>query len=291
MTRGAPAAGVPAPARGPLRPLRAAELAAYRRDGAAVVRGVIPPEWVALVRDAVARLVAAPGPAVLDFTGDGGPRFLSLAFAWTVDDAFAAWALRGPAVEIAGQVLGGSGGVTLFYDQVFAKDPGATTPAPWHQDFPYHPLDGARQVRIWAPLDVVTADSGAVRYLRGSHRWGRVFRPTGFRDTALYSGLDDGYEELPDVESEHPGDDDWLVAEADPGDVVLHHPLTVHGSPGNTSARPRRAITAFYVGDGVTWNPRRRTMFDNPRLTGHVRMPDLAPGGPITCGLFPQVRR
>lgn len=273
-----------------IRPVNDAERAAYERDGAAIVKGVIPDEWVAFMRDAVTQLIEESDPSSQNYADDGAPRFFSLAFPWMFHDAFKAWAIHGPLVEVAGQVLTDAEQVIFFYDQIFAKEPGADTRTPWHQDYSFLPVKGDQQVRIWVPFDTVTADSGAIHYLRGSHKWGKVYHPVGFKNIPIITDtyVNSPYEEMPDFEADYETYD-WLVAEAEPGDLVLHHPRTVHGSLGNLTNNFRRAITSFYVGDKATWQPHEANMFNNKSLTGHVTAPDLVEGGPIECDMFPRV--
>jgi hypothetical protein len=290
MTRSALRVDIEYPQAGLVRPITDAERESYRRDGAAILKGVIPLEWVDYMRAAVARLMERSDASSQNYADDGQPRFFAQAFPSVLDDAFKAWAWYGPVKDIARQVMTDITSLNFFYDQVFAKEPGAGTATPWHQDFPYMPLKGQQILRIWVPCDPVTAERGAVHYLKGSHNWGVVYDPIGFKAipeiTDAY--VDSPYEAQPDFEAAYDSYE-WLIGEAEPGDALLHHPRTVHGSRGNTSGAHRRAVTSIYTGDKVTWNPHPANMFNNKSLTGHVEMPDLEPGGPIDCALFPRV--
>lgn len=290
MTASIHAIDVPFPRTGPLRPISDEERAAYERDGAAIVRDVIAPDWIEYMRAAVTRLLANPDPSSQNYADDGDPRFFSLTFPWLFDDAFKAWAIHGPLKDIAQQIMNDARSITFFYDQVFVKEPGATKATPWHQDLPFLPVAGDQQVRLWVPFDTVTADGGAIHYLKGSHRWNVIYHPVGFKDIPIITDTyrNSPYEDMPDFDAEYDRHD-WLVAEANPGDVLLHHPRTVHGSLGNRTSDYRRAVTSFYVGDQATWNPHPANMFHNKSLTGHVTPPDLAPGDPLECDMFPRV--
>jgi ectoine hydroxylase-related dioxygenase (phytanoyl-CoA dioxygenase family) len=278
------------PAAGLIRPVSTEEKLAYERDGAAIVKGVIPDEWVDFMRNAVDRILDRSDPSSQNYAPDGRPRFFSQTFPWMFDDAFKAWALHGPVVDVAAQVLHDPE-VVFFYDQIFAKEPGDTTAVPWHQDVSYLPMKGEQMVRLWVPFDKVTVASGAIHYLRGSHKWGTIYNPVGFKDIAEITDtyVDSPYTDIPDFEADY-GKYDWLVSEAEPGDLLLHHPMTVHGSRGNTTSGHRRAITSFYVGNSTVWNPHAANMFNNKNLTGHVTAPDLVAGGPVECDMFPRVR-
>lgn len=278
------------PQAGARRPVTDEERENYERDGAAILKGIIPIAWIEYMRAAVDRLLKQSDPSSQNYADDGQPRFFAQAFPWLFDDAFKAWALYGPLKEIAQQVMPAAKHLNFFYDQIFVKEPGGNTATPWHQDFPYLPIAGDQILRIWVPFDAVSADAGAVQYLKGSHKWGVVYHPTGFKAISEITDayLDSPFHDQPDFDAGY-HDYDWLVGEAEPGDALLHHPKTVHGSPGNTTANFRRAVASIYTGDNVTWNPHPANMFKNKSLTGHVEAPDLAGGGPIDCPLFPRV--
>merc|ERR1712146_82372 len=53
--------------------------------------------------------------------------------------------------------------------------------------------------------------------------------------------------------------------DAKPGDVIIHHPRTVHGSRGNTGASGRRRLAASirYIGDDIRWQRKETEMGTN----------------------------
>jgi hypothetical protein len=267
------------PRAGLVRPVSDQEREAYRRDGAAKLKGILPLDWIDFMRRAVTRLMKRSHPSSQNYASEGAPRFFGQSFPWLLDDAFRAWAIDGPPRELAAQVMTGATSINFFYDQIFAKEPHADKAAAWHQDFPYLPLRGEQILRIWVPFDRVTAESGAVHYLKGSHAWGVIYHPRGYKTISEYQ---------PDFDADY-DHYEWLIGEVEPGDALLHHPKVVHGSRGNTTARFRRALTTIYTGNLVTWHPHPASMFNNAAQTGHVEIPSLEPGGPIDCDLFPRV--
>lgn len=282
--------GVDFPKSGLLRPISPEELEAYERDGAAIVRQIIPPEWLEFMGTALDRALGRSDMPAQNYADDGQPRFFSQTFPWMFDDSFKAWALRGPVPEAAKQVLHQAEFINFFFDQIFAKEPGDTKATPWHQDFPFLPLKGDQILRVWVPFDKVTEDSGAIHYLRGSHKWDTIYHPLGFKDISEITDayVDSPYADWPDFEKDH-DKYDWLIAEAEPGDLLLHHPMTIHGSLGNKTSRYRRAVTSMYTGSDVTWYPHSANMFLNKNLTGHVTLPPLVEGGTVNSDLFPQI--
>ncbi|MBA3742631.1 phytanoyl-CoA dioxygenase family protein [Sporichthya sp.] len=281
---------IPIPVARLVRELSVDERTEYERDGAAVVRGVIPLEWVEALSAAVDRLMVASGMPAVDFAAGDGPRFFSLLYSSMFDPVIKAWGGQGPLVELARQVLPETTRLNFYLDQIFAREKGATKVTPFHQDLPYMPLSGTQIIRFWVPLDSVDVDNGAVQYLKGSHR-GPVYRARSFDQTNPVASTYDGAEEfepLPDFAAQYDRHD-WLIGVCEPGDVLLHHPRTVHGSPPNVAIRRRRGLATMYTGDDVRYAPRATSAAANTALTGHVPRPDLAPGDPIDCELFPRV--
>jgi ectoine hydroxylase-related dioxygenase (phytanoyl-CoA dioxygenase family) len=108
-------------------------------------------------------------------------------------------------------------------------------------------------------VDVVDRENGAMGYVPGSHRWGKTFKPSDFATTSgtfpevggiSLEGLDTLPEDLLDnVEIRY--------FDAEPGDVIVHHWATLHGSRGNVSAsRTRRAASIRYALDGCCFYKR-----------------------------------
>ena len=62
------------------------------------------------------------------------------------------------------------------------------------------------------------------------------------------------------------------------GEASFHHPLTLHGSEGNRSDRPRRAMVINVMLDGT------RSLSDEPLLAGVDAIPD---GQPVGGQFFP----
>lgn len=141
--------------------------------------------------------------------------------------------------------------LNFWEDTTFVKTPGATLRTPFHQDYTYFQISGGKCCIVWIPLDEVTPENGALEYVIGSHKWGQEFAPSVFvSQTPL---PESPYQRLPDIEC-HREDFDIRTISAKPGDVIVHHVLTVHGAKGNCSSNAlRRGISFRYCGDDVRY--------------------------------------
>lgn len=266
-------------------PLIAEAAEALRRDGAAVIRGVVPPDWLRRMRAAIETELSGASPTAAEYGRQAG-RFYGDFFLWLRNPEFRAFALESPLPSIAAGLMG-SGRANLFYDQLFVKEPGSVEPTPWHQDLPYWPVMGGQVVSIWVPFDPVGPENGVVTYVRGSHLWGRTFRPKAFDEANAGAFAASPHEPLPDIDAE-PECYDFVTWRLEPGDVLAHLGLTIHGAAGNTTAATRRrALALRYTGDDARYDPRPGTFMDIDHVRAHVPEPGLAPGAPMGGALFP----
>lgn len=280
----------------PLRAVTDAERAAFERDGVVRLRGIYPAAWVAYLEAQLDDVFDGRSDRAMDqrsVTGastdgirvdmvalatglrrarpeaklavDGGPGAAPVGRSIVETDA-AFWHrgmrqhnLHGPLPAIVAAVTGSSK-VNFYSDQLFLKEAGSLMRTPFHQDKPYFLVDGGDVAVCWVPVDRVSTDNGPMGYVLGSHRWGATFKPSDFvTETGTFperDGIDfDGLDDLPPISAaEH----DLVYLEAEPGDVIVHHWATIHGSAGNvsTSAR-RRAASVRYACDGCTFHQRQ----------------------------------
>jgi ectoine hydroxylase-related dioxygenase (phytanoyl-CoA dioxygenase family) len=119
---------------------------------------------------------------------------------------------------------------------------GAVTAARWHRDSPLWPLRGDQLTSVWFSLEPVDAETGAMRFVPGSHLDG---------DAAVTA--------MPTGDLGPDGDESRvLVVPTEPGDAVIFHPRIRHTAYGSASDRPRRSFTIRFMGDDVRWRPRRQ---------------------------------
>ena len=245
----------------PLREITDEEVAAYWRDGAVCLPGLFGADWLARVGDAIEEDLARPTRFGETQSGaeDRG-RFFTDYLMWLEKPSFRHYVLDSPAVEIAARLLG-SETVRFFLDGIFVKEPGTEMPTPWHHDQSLYPIDGRQLVTLWMPVDPVARDC-SLRFVRGSHDWGRWFVPYRFKDGTLMDFTDPGYEPTPDIEAELDRHDilGWDTA---PGDCLAFHDRTLHAAhPNASSTTRRRVLSTRWLGDDVRYAPRQGTMFD-----------------------------
>lgn len=266
-------------ARSPAYEVTESDIARFETDGVVCLRNVLDAEWVARLQVALEEVLAAPGPQAKTYGSEGSGRFGYDTFMWTRNEVFWRLQAESPIPEITAAIMRSSVS-HLMADIAFVKEPNTPNTTPWHQDQPYGWYDGKQVCSVWIPLDRVTLENGALEYVVGSHRTGLWYRPVDFSD-----GKDqatDDFVPMPDIDGQR---DKFNIIHYDmePGDVLIHDLLILHGSPGNSmSDRRRRAIAFRYAGDDARYVIRKvgpKPIWD----------PGIRDGERFGCELFPQV--
>ena len=107
-------------------------------------------------------------------------------------------------------------------------------------------------------------------YVRGSHRWD-IHAANVFASQMPIPGST--LNKLPDIEGNE-SDYDVVYYPANPGDVIVHHVRTVHGSTGNTPCRHRRALALRYLGDDARYLVREGAPSDS-QMSPNLKSGDL----------------
>ena len=248
------------------RPITDDEVDAFWRDGAVCLRQIVPLEWLDAMAAPVDESLRDPLTTNLSAMGDDlrrasveiledevvqskrTPRghFIAGTDHWLRQPEFRRFALESPLPLIVARLLH-SAKVNLYEDSVLVKEPGTIERTAFHQDMAYFHLSGDQVCTLWVPLDPVTFASGAVQFVKGSHRWERSFKPNMFVTTM--SLPDTEGDDVPNYFRER---DKWDIIswDTEPGDITVHHARTIHGAEGNASTtQRRRAISVRYCGD------------------------------------------
>jgi ectoine hydroxylase-related dioxygenase (phytanoyl-CoA dioxygenase family) len=231
----------------------------YWADGAAVWRGAISDEWIERLRAGVEHNRTNPSEWSHWYTDpDDSVGFWSDYVTWRDVPEYQQVVYDSGLAEGAAALMR-SRTARFFHEHVLVKEPGATERTPWHHDQPYYSIDGDQNVSMWIALDPVPGDT-AVRFVAGSHRWGRWFIPRMFVDHTPYAAETGRYELLPDIDAmleADPFTNPVISFAVEPGDVVLFHYRTLHDAPGNSSTeRRRRVVSLRWVGDDAVWAER-----------------------------------
>lgn len=267
-------------------PLDQADIDAFQRDGAICLRGVIDDETIDALREAVAWSIEHPGPYSQDLTnGQKGGAYFADIFCWTRCDAYRAHIVNPAMAAIAGQLLDAAR-IRFYVDHLLVMEPGSSEPTPWHQDYPYWPMEGSGSCSIWLALDPVNKESGAVEFVAGSHRIGDIYAPRSFQ---AEEQLEDGaLARIPDIDANR---DHYSILSWDmvPGDVTVHHCLTVHGSPGNTRQdQRRRGLAVRFMDDSAKYRARDAVPVVMRKAFAELA-PELRDGGPFDARIFPEL--
>ena len=300
---------------GMMRDVTEDEVATYERDGVVRLTGILAPELIEKLGKGIdaalysqwnasgiqtydasqtADELKASGLAVLtDARAEAidekkRGRFVSMIGANTINADIRELAVNSPLPYIASRLFR-SRKVNFYDDQTLMKEPSTKEYTAFHTDEPYYHLSGDQVCGMWVSPDVVTEDSGAMRYVRGSHRWGTFFKANVFvGQTSIGEVMPEAEDEedqiqLPDIEG-NASEYDILTYPSTPGDVIVHHSNLIHGSGPNYRADlTRRAVSFRYAGDDVRYRFHRSA----PPQPHHKY--DLKDGDAIDSEQFPVV--
>lgn len=262
----------------PVRVLTAEEIQRYRDDGVVMIKGAIEPNWMAMIESGLEE-ARRNSSAVGRFMSRKVEGYQMDIFLWKRIDALRDLIYYGPFARWAQQLMG-SQEVRFFYDQMFVKEPGTDAPTPWHQDLSFWPIRGEQICSFWIPCDPVNRESSGLLYVKGSHKWPQRFK--AISPDYVAAMIDDEMDDIPDINAQ-PERYELLDWDMEPGDILMFHPLTLHGSYGNQSrTRRRRALALRWIGDDVVYAPSAKRM---PIHFEHASLP----GGALCGGAFPRI--
>jgi ectoine hydroxylase-related dioxygenase (phytanoyl-CoA dioxygenase family) len=255
----------------------------FAEDGAVVLRAALEHRWIDELAAAVEHNRRHPSRWASWYTNpDESVGFWSDYVTWQHVPGYRDVVFESGLADVARGLMG-SRTVRFFHEHVLVKEPGTVERTPWHHDQPYYCVDGDQNVSMWIALDPVPAHAG-LRFVAGSHRWGRWFVPRRFLDHVPYADGDERFELVPDIDTELDRHTvlAWDVA---PGDVIAFHFRTLHDAPGNTQPTRRRAVSLRWLGDDATFA--LRPWLHSPPFEPGA----LVEGGPLDDPRFPLVGR
>lgn len=219
-------------------------VAAYRRDGFAVARGVFGRRDIARMKQALSRLEGIAHGLDEDgkvmhrgtqFVIDREPEMLRIhRIVWCAGASPVLDSLgRDPRLLGRVALLLRSRQFEQLINQAHFKMPGDGVSFEWHQDSRHRrygtdlwtDIDGEGSfVETFTAVDPMTAENGPLRFIPGSHRLGHVTDASG------------------KIPAELIDERDAVELHLDPGDVAFFGPFVFHSSEPNEGTTPRRAF-------------------------------------------------
>lgn len=215
----------------------------FKTDGYLRSGRVVSDEQVEILRSEMARVIADHGkpdvPQPVGLTNlNGNPETP----VWQVINIWEASVpyhklMSNPTLTEEMAQLTGTRTLRIWHDQIQYKPAATGGTNMWHQDAPLWPtLAPMTEVSAWVALDDVDEANGCMWMVPGSHLWGNQME--------FWNTLQD-FDALPSDFQGHRVE--TRACPVKKGEVHYHHALTWHGSPPNTSSRPRRAIALHYM--------------------------------------------
>jgi ectoine hydroxylase-related dioxygenase (phytanoyl-CoA dioxygenase family) len=162
------------------------------------------------------------------------PRIRRISSPTELDDVFIEVAFHSVLGDIAADLVGGP--VKFYHSKINFKLPDGGAEIGWHQDWSVFPHTNANLVALSVPLNPSRTGNGCLQTIPGSHRQG----PRSHWTNGKYVlNCNESMREA-----------DFAIvrdSELDPGDIVAHHGLVVHGSSVNLSTAMRTTYIIQYA--------------------------------------------
>lgn len=120
----------------------------------------------------------------------------------------------------------------------FDKKPGSQAEVPWHQDGTYWGLTEPRALTAWIAFTPSTSANGGMRLVPNTHLTALPHHRTDNRNSMLPA--------REQVSSDIP-EEQIVDIDLQPGQMSLHHVMTLHGSLANVSDEPRVGFAVRYI--------------------------------------------
>ncbi len=239
--------------------LSAEQIEFFHKNGYLAGIKILSDEQIEILRGELSELmkpVQAENPLFYEYhlneSGDENKILFHALGAWRVSRAFHDLLFHPAFTVPASQMLGGA--VRFWHDQIFAKPAKDGGVVVWHQDYSYWTrTKPMAHLTCWIGLDDSSRENGCVHYVPRSHRWNLLPRKHLAKDmNAIFEVLTE----------EQKCEFKPVAIELKAGEASFHHPLMIHGSFENFSAKPRRAAVLNVFRDGVVSDS------DEPLLEG-----------------------
>lgn len=254
-----------------LHQLTKEQISFYRENGFVQVDNVLSPEELEELREYLGEAMNAEGANSLQTDKTGGAYYKVLnqrVNVWRDHGGMAKFSLSPRFGDMAKQ-LTGADGIRLFHDHALWKMPNDSKPTPWHQDFPYWPMENSGALSIWIALDDVDENNGCMMFIPKSQKLKNL------------KSVD--FLEPHDLFEETKGEADRntaVICRMKAGSCTFHDGLTFHYAHANNTDRPRRVLAIIYMPDGTTFSGKNHPM---------TKDGGLEVGAKLAGGLFPRL--
>ncbi len=186
---------------------------------------------------------------------------------WRDHGGMARFVLSRRLADIGRQITGYSG-IRLFHDHALLKMPNDSKPTPWHQDYPYWPMNESGAFSIWIALDDVDENNGCMMFVPKSQKIKNLRHVDLVNPHDIFS------------EAGEADRNTAAIVRMKAGSCTFHDGLTFHYAHSNRTDKPRRALAIIYMADGTTYSG-----------SGHVCTDglELQAGDKLAGGLFPKL--
>ena len=258
------------------------EIDSFEKDGVVCLRGLFSTQWLERLAVGVEKNFTDPGPYNTVYSDPNSPGgFYDDYCNWQRIEEYQDFLRHSPAAEIAARITQ-SNSARIYHEHVLVKEPGTREATPWHHDLPYYGVDGDQLCSIWLPLDPVP-QSACPEFVLGSHKAGTLYYPKFFLTSENYADGIEGFETIPDIESQRKQYDinSW---DLELGDCIVFHMRTVHGAPPTEGLKTRRrGFSTRWLGDDARYAQRAwKTSPPYPEV-------DLKHGDAMVHDSFPQL--
>ena len=238
----------------------------FWNDGFVILRNVLDPDYVLSMENPISKVMnedatdlselgslITPETTLTDKGISAGKkvgRFLAGTDHWVNNKSFETFACNSVIPEVVAQVLR-SESLWLYEDSVLVKEPNTAEETAFHKDLSYCHVSGEQVCTVWVRLDFASPETGAVRFVKGSHKDRSIYRPNWFVSDDPLPNTEG--KRVPSVAFE-----DVVAPTLSVGDISIHHARTLHGASANRSVnQSRRAISIRYCGDDARYHLRR----------------------------------
>lgn len=237
------------------------QIAAFREDGAVLIKGLLDDRWLAQMAGVAERAREASDAEHAGMADEVDRSTLVIDDLFMADPEMRHFLEHSPVAGLAGVAMQ-SRFVRIYEDLLLYKS-AVSMPTSWHQDEPQWPVTGPQLSSVWFSLEATTPETGSLQFVAGSHK-GPLYIPylppdrqdDLEADMHFFTGG-----AMPDIDAD-PKRYQVIRFATEPGDAILFHPRTVHAAFGNHSARPRRTFTIRFMGEKVRWLPKKTAYHD-----------------------------